>query len=244
MLLLALDTSSPRGSIALAKQDDKQNPVILSERHWHREKSHSELVTVTLQSALEEAAAKLSDLDGILVGTGPGSFTGIRVGVTLARTLGFSLDRPVWSTNSLRLWAQKELEEKHPTLVVMNGFRDIVYAAVYKSAAKSGPAQEILSPIAAQVSELPDLLPPGPLTVVGDGWEKFKADWPPELLKRVRLAQPSFPEAHDLFSIFVESGDSLSTSLWKSVKPLYIRGSEAEEKLRRGLLKPLPTRIT
>ena len=242
MLLLAIDTSSPRGSLALAKKDLKSGSTfhLLGERHWSREKSHSELVTVTLQRLLSEAKTSLDQIDGILVGSGPGSFTGIRVGVTLARTLGFGLARPVWSVNSLRLWAESDLQSEQPTLVVMTGFRDIVYAAIYQRMQKTPTTLEILAPIAVQVSHLPTLVPGGKLTVVGDGWEKFKDFWPVSLLERVQISKTCFPEAHHLFSIFVQSQTDLATCSWKSVKPLYIRGSEAEEKLRQGLLKPLP----
>ncbi|MGE0763944.1 MAG: tRNA (adenosine(37)-N6)-threonylcarbamoyltransferase complex dimerization subunit type 1 TsaB [Bdellovibrionales bacterium] len=240
MLLLALDTSSPQGSLALAELTE-QRIRLLGEQHWQREKSHSELVTVTLQNLLRDTQKELHQLDGVLVGVGPGSFTGIRVGVSLARALGFSLQRPVWSTNSLHLWAQSQSQSRIPVLVVMKAFRDIVYAAAYQL--DQGLAREIWSPEALQVADLPKrLTTTGPLVVVGDGWVPFLDQWPAELKARVQLSENCFPEARNLFTIFVQGDRKLQPQSWKNVKPLYIRGSEAEEKLRQGLLKPVPTR--
>lgn len=237
MIALALETCSPQGSLALAEISADGAFRLLGERHWQREKSHSELLTVHLQELLKSNGLSFNQLDAIFTGIGPGSFTGVRIGASFARALGFSLGVPVWPVNTLKVWAASEISTANPALVVMRGFRDIVYIAVYGR--DQSRAQEILSPLAVQVKDLCHHLPPGPLTVLGDGWTTFQDLWPVELKERVKVFTNSFPEARSLFSIFVEERPLLEKHTWQSVKPLYIRGSEAEEKLRQGLLKPV-----
>ncbi len=233
MVVLSVDTSSPRGTMALAElvQDKIQ---ILSEGSWQRDKSHSELITVTCEDLLNSANRSLRDVRGVIVGVGPGSFTGVRVGINFARSLCFAANLPIWSASSLRLWASQS--PGSVVVVISQAFRDLVYFAVYQRI-KNGPAQALVHPQAALIKDLPTLIPPGPFDLCGDGWSGLLDQWPETLQSRIEFRSSGPLEAKAFFSIKVE--DQLSPISWKDVKPLYIRGSEAEEKLRLGLLKPV-----
>ncbi|NJL25094.1 MAG: tRNA (adenosine(37)-N6)-threonylcarbamoyltransferase complex dimerization subunit type 1 TsaB [Calothrix sp. SM1_5_4] len=94
MNLLAVATSGPEGSLALARFDAGGNLVSSREVRWRKKAMHSELATVKLQELLRDANTPLADLTHLAVNIGPGSFTGIRVGINLARTLAYGLALP------------------------------------------------------------------------------------------------------------------------------------------------------
>src|SRR4051812_2307414 len=98
---LAVATSGVYGSLALAGKQVM----------WDKKAMHSELATVKLQELLALANLTLKNLTHIAVNVGPGSFTGIRVGINLARTLAYGLSLPVAPFNSLALLAAKYLQD-------------------------------------------------------------------------------------------------------------------------------------
>ncbi|HAE90998.1 MAG TPA: tRNA (adenosine(37)-N6)-threonylcarbamoyltransferase complex dimerization subunit type 1 TsaB [Idiomarina baltica] len=93
--LLAIDTSTENCSVAL----QVDNTVISREMESPRE--HSQRLLPFVQAVLEEADIKLSDVDGLIVGIGPGSFTGVRIGVSIAQGLAFGASLKVNGVSSL-----------------------------------------------------------------------------------------------------------------------------------------------
>src|SRR4026207_1298962 len=99
MVLLALTTSTDKGSLAILKDGE-----ILSVKSWEK-KTHSEVLTYNFNLALRSARLKPDALTAIAVDRGPGSFTGCRMAVNMARTLGYSLKIPLFATTSLNILA-------------------------------------------------------------------------------------------------------------------------------------------
>ncbi len=99
-MYLALDTSTPLGSVCLA-----EGSRVLAERVMHVQGSHSSDLIPTIDAVLEEAGAVLSELAGLVVGAGPGSFTGVRVAAATAKGLAHALDIPLWAVSSLEAGA-------------------------------------------------------------------------------------------------------------------------------------------
>lgn len=95
-LFLAMDTSTPRGSVAVGIPGDVLGRVFLERQGTHA----SELVPA-VDEALEQAGVDLGELSGIVVGAGPGSFTGVRVAAATAKGLAHALDVPMWAFSSL-----------------------------------------------------------------------------------------------------------------------------------------------
>ncbi len=110
MLLLSVDTSSSYGSLSIV-QVEKNTYHCLSHKQWISNKeqkySHSEVITVFFQEALKEAKVTLNQLQLIICGVGPGSFTGIRVSANFVKSLSFSLNIPLVAVSSLESLAQK-----------------------------------------------------------------------------------------------------------------------------------------
>lgn len=88
--------------------------VIDGEKIYTEEKvsdrSHSEIAIPTLQKLLDENEYTLKDMDQIVVVNGPGSFTGVRIGVTIAKTIAYSLNIPIKTITSLELYGISELD--------------------------------------------------------------------------------------------------------------------------------------
>jgi len=233
--ILAIETSSPRGSIALLDGDSFKCATY---REWTRGKSHSELVTSTLQIVLNEASATLNELSGLAVGIGPGSFTGIRVGVNVARTLGYCFHLPVYSVNSLRLLAEPALAGGKPVVSLLNAYRNMVYISGYRRSL-SGQVDAFIAPQALRPDQVVALVPSDSI-LLGDGWTAYQDHWPQTIRSSIETSTSVYPSAKD-FSELLRRGDpDISQLPWNELKALYIRASEAEEKLRGGALRPPP----
>ncbi|MDX1934859.1 MAG: tRNA (adenosine(37)-N6)-threonylcarbamoyltransferase complex dimerization subunit type 1 TsaB [Capsulimonadales bacterium] len=96
MVILALDTSGDSCSVAVARSE-----TVLVTYHFRHERRLSERLNGTIDFVLRDAGVSLAETEAIAVGVGPGSFTGVRVGVTLAKTLALVREIPVLGVSSL-----------------------------------------------------------------------------------------------------------------------------------------------
>ena len=90
-LILALDTATRHPTLVLVRVDGE----VIDQRQWPSEHRHGEQLLQRLDELLSEAKAKPQDLGGVVVGIGPGSFTGLRIGLATAKTIAYSLDVPI-----------------------------------------------------------------------------------------------------------------------------------------------------
>lgn len=96
MLTLALDTSGDVCVLALGRED-----VVLGEYRFQHKMSLLRRLLPNIELLMSDAGYKVSDVEGFIVGLGPGSFTGLRIGVTVAKTLAYSLNKPIVGVGSL-----------------------------------------------------------------------------------------------------------------------------------------------
>lgn len=176
MLLLALDTSTP--AVTAALHDGSR---VLAESTVVDARRHGELLTPGIAAVLAEGHASPSDLTGVIVGVGPGPFTGLRVGVVTALTLGAALGVPVHGICSLDTlaWASGI---QGPFLVATDARRREVYWAAYAD----GRSREALAAVdkPADVAQLA-----GDRPVVGPAAELYQfADGRPTSLSAGALA--------------------------------------------------------
>ncbi len=168
MLLLAFDTATP--AVTVAVHDGRE---VLAEHSAVDAMRHGELLAPAISRVLDEAGADRRDLTDIAVGVGPGPFTGLRVGLVTARTLGAVLGVPVHGVCTLDVLAAAA-EVPGPFVVATDARRKEVYWAAYadRLTRRSGP----------HVAKPADVDAPGP--VVGRGAvlhpEAFPAAAPPE----------------------------------------------------------------
>ena len=123
MYQLLLDSSNVYLSVGLAK-DGKVVDKIFYEA-WQRQ---SEMMVTEVGNILKRNNVDKSELDGVVVGAGPGSYTGVRIGVTIAKTIAYSLNIKIYAKSSLSLLKHKEF----PTICVFNARSGRSYIGVYK----------------------------------------------------------------------------------------------------------------
>lgn len=123
MYQLLLDSSNIFLSVGLAK-DGKVFDKICYEA-WQRQ---SEMMVTEIDNILSRNNIVKAELDGVVVGIGPGSYTGVRIGVTIAKTIAYSLGIKLYSKSSLSLLKHREI----PTICVFNARSGRSYFAVYE----------------------------------------------------------------------------------------------------------------
>lgn len=211
MLLLAFDTATP--AVTVAVHDGSQ---IVGEASGSGAMAHGELLAPAIRDALTAAGAHMSDLTDVAVGVGPGPFTGLRVGVVTALTLGRTLGIATHGVCSLDIVAAAIPRSAHASLgtilpaddflVATDARRKEVYWARYSAGARvEGP--DVLAPTDL-ASRFPDL------PVHGPGAGQY-----PEVL---RALSSETPRAADLAELIVSGrADELT------LEPLYLRRPDA-----------------
>jgi tRNA threonylcarbamoyladenosine biosynthesis protein TsaB len=126
--VLGIDTATPRISVALVDDD-----VTLGEREIVVEKNRTGLLVV-LDELFAAAGVRPHELDAVAVGAGPGSFTGLRIGMATAKGIAFAANRPLWAVSSLAALAHSELQRDPRGIVVgvLDARRGEVYAGAYR----------------------------------------------------------------------------------------------------------------
>lgn len=122
MFKLLLDSSNKFLSVGLSK-DGKVIDKICYEA-WQRQ---SEMMVTEVDNILKRNKVEKGDLDGVVVGVGPGSYTGVRIGVTIAKTIAYSLKIKLYGKSSLSLLKHREI----PTICVFNARSGRSYFGVY-----------------------------------------------------------------------------------------------------------------
>jgi tRNA threonylcarbamoyl adenosine modification protein YeaZ len=138
-VLLALDTATPAVTVAVA-----DGPRVLAERTTVDARRHGELVAPAVSGVLADAGLSRTAITRIAVGVGPGPFTGLRVGLVTARTLGAVLGVPVLGVctlDVLALAAVEPLGEPEEFRVVTDARRREVHWASYATACRSRSAR-------------------------------------------------------------------------------------------------------
>lgn len=126
MKILAISTAEKESSIALLKDE---NP--LYEAVWASKQTHSKRIMDMIALALNRASLKVDDLDGFVVAKGPGSFTGLRIGIASVKGLAFAASKPCAGVSSLDGIAWQFSFVSMPLCVMMDAQRGEVYSAVY-----------------------------------------------------------------------------------------------------------------
>ncbi|MBB3388807.1 N6-L-threonylcarbamoyladenine synthase [Rhizobium sp. BK275] len=209
MIVLALDTAGV--DCAAAIYDSGRNTV-LGEASDMIGKGHAEHLMGIVDRALDQAGVTLSDVDRLAVTIGPGSFTGIRVGVAAARGFALSLNVPAVGITTLEVMAaaQREKMPGRPVLAAIDAKRDEIYLQSF--AADGTPLDEAR---AVSVSEAKAFAAGFDGEITGSATPLLKPDVAGEQVN-------SFP-----ISIVARLGAAASPNSGKP-KPLYLRGPDAK----------------
>ena len=167
-LILNLETATTNCSVSIAKDGE----VLAIKEHDTPNYSHSEQLHVFVQEVLQKAAVTFSELDAIAVSKGPGSYTGLRIGVSAAKGLCFSLDVPLISIPTLESMAHQINDVEADFIIpVLDARRMEVYATVFDSNLKE--VRETRAEIIEDAS-FTEFIEKGKVILVGSGAEKCK----------------------------------------------------------------------
>lgn len=170
-LILAIDTATPAVTAGAVRRDGDTIDV-LAERVTRDARAHAEQLTPNAVGALADAEVAVEDLEAIVVGCGPGPFTGLRVGMATAAAFGHALGLPVYGVCSLDAIG---IGTSGDVLVVTDARRREVYWARYRDGVRvEGPA--VAAP--ADVPGADEALARPPLYPTAEGLVRAVADWP------------------------------------------------------------------
>jgi tRNA threonylcarbamoyladenosine biosynthesis protein TsaB len=220
---LALETSGRTGSVALA-----QDGAVLAEERYPHGLKHAAGIVPVIDRLCRGRGWTARDIEEIYVSVGPGSFTGLRVGVTVAKTLAFVTGAKVVAVPTAEVLARNAPSDWQNLLIVLDAKRDQVYTAVFGN--RAGAPELVES---AHLDSLANVLSrtPRPVHLIGEGIPYHRKFVPPDDAGVVETP----PELWDArAAAVVEVGHALARQGRfvdaDRLTPIYIRRPEAEEK--------------
>ncbi len=213
MKLLAVDTAMAACSVAL---HESGHSLALAKAFVAMERGHAEAIAPMVRDVMARAGVEFSVLDRVAVTIGPGTFTGVRIGLAMARGLGLALGIPVIGIDTLSAIAANETGGDMPLLVASDARKDEVYAALFNAGGKllQGPA---VMPIGACLR----LMPEGPLRVIGTAAEIIIAASPRDAIKRSKAGDVPDAANFGRCGLDIPAPESPPT-------PLYLRVPDAK----------------
>ncbi len=229
MRLLGIETSTLMGSVALLDDD-----VVVAEYSLNVATTHSERLLVTIHRLLDESGSTLASLDGLAVAVGPGSFTGLRIGLATAKGLAFASDLPLVGVPTLDALAWGVPFAADPVCPLLDAKKGEVYTALYRH--RRGEMERLSDYRALSPDRLLSELE-GPVCFLGDGVLPYRDQIVNAIGDRASFVPaarryPSGACVAELGARRLSEG-----GVWDpaALVPLYIRPSEAElAKARRA----------
>lgn len=219
-LILNLETATTACSVSLSR-DGK----LLSLKEKNGDYTHAENLTLFVEEVFKQARLRLNELDAIAVSKGPGSYTGLRIGVSTAKGLCYSLDKPLIALNTLKsmadgiLLSHKEMITPSSLLCPMIDARRMeVYCAVYDATCK-----EIKATAAEIIDEnsFAELLKDNQLIFFGDGAAKCKSAFSDNV--NAIFIDDIYPSAKDMIT---SSEEAFTKKMFEDVayfEPFYLK---------------------
>ena len=231
MKILALDSSAVVASVALT---DEQ--ALLAEYTLNRGNTHSESLLPMVESVLTKAGVTVADIDLFAVSAGPGSFTGVRIGVATIKGLAFGQEKPCVGVSTLEALAQN-LNFLPGVLIcpVMNARRNQFYTALFCN--QPGGQERLLPDSALSAEELDDLLNrySEPVYLVGDGYDLAK-----QLLSHKTCETPyrlRLQSACSVAAVALRMANAGLVCDDQTISPVYLRPCQAERERNERMAK-------
>ena len=225
MKILGIDTATSCGGIGLIDDD-----AVVAEYAFHREETPSAQLVPAVQALLHEARITINEIDGMAVSLGPGSFTGLRVGLSAVKGLSLATERPVAGVPTLDALAAQLPSTPSLICPIVDARKGEVYTALYKQGNGRGRVEQLTPYQVLSPSRLLEELPLQETVFVGDGVEVYgefiverwadKALFAPPHLRFLRgttVAELGFKR--------ITQGERDDIS---SLVPIYVRASDAE----------------
>jgi tRNA threonylcarbamoyladenosine biosynthesis protein TsaB len=232
---LALDTATDRASVALGAIG-----AVSLEENISGARRHAASLLPAVQALLGRAGSSLDELEGIAVSDGPGSFTGLRIGASVAKALVHARGVPLWTAPSLMVRAAGVARGDGVVLSIANALRGEVYAGAYRFL-----PNRVVTELAPSVRRPAELIRSGlePALVVGEA--------PAEILAALESwrGQPVIgppegsPRAAELLNLIRLPGAASQVEAAADWEPVYGRPAEAQARWEMAHGRPLPDSV-
>ncbi len=230
MRMLAIETATEACSAALIDGSE------IRQRFEHRPQQQAQLILPMIDELMREADLQVTQLDAIAFGSGPGSFTGLRIAAAVTQGIAMSADIPVIPVSTLAAIAQHtcRIDEQPAVLAAIDARMGEVYWGVYQR----NSAGLMVSSESDCVSA-PDSVPvpaTGKWAGAGSGWRAY-----PDILtarcedKLIEVYSDRWPVAEDVITLARPVFESGAMLLPEQAQPVYLRNKVARSKQERGL---------
>jgi tRNA threonylcarbamoyladenosine biosynthesis protein TsaB len=227
MNILALDTCTESCSAALYFKEHLYSDIELTQR------GHSDLILGMMSALFDKAGAKISDVDAVAFGRGPGSFTGVRVGVGVAQGIAFARDLPVIPVSTLASLAQiaADTHQAHTIAVAIDAKMGEIYCAHYQNV--NGTITLLDE---EKVCRPEDFKPINNESYfgIGTGWAVFPEELHHNFTSLAGVNATALPTAESMLKLAqkeVELGNLLPA---EQAMPVYLRNNVAKKKAEQG----------
>jgi tRNA threonylcarbamoyladenosine biosynthesis protein TsaB len=217
MRVLAIDTALAACSAAVL---DTRHVAVVASETLPMVRGHAEAVMPLIARVMDQAGLDFATLDRIAVTTGPGSFTGLRVGISAARGLALAAGKPAVGLSTLAGFAAPHIAEDDDTTVVaaIDARHEHVYLQVFGAGGKT-----VVPPRIAPLREAVRAAAASPARIVGSGAELIARQWPKSEPAPVLVEQLGAPDIGWIARLGAAAADGHGPP-----KPLYLRAPDAQ----------------
>ena len=221
-MLLSMDSSAVTASVALTDGDE-----IIKSEFVNSGLTHSETLLPMITRVMD--SHKYSELDGIAITAGPGSFTGVRIGVATVKGLAFNDDIPCYSVSTLEAIAYNFVDKNAVVCAVMDARRMQFYNAVFK--VENGSVERLCDDRAISIEDLRnDLKQYDKVVIAGDGAKLC--------FQNIELENCTLADDDRIYQNAVgvaKAAQNKNAISPKALMPVYLRQSQAERELKLKL---------
>lgn len=225
MKLMAFETSAHTASVAVVTLDGVLGEITLNTGH-----THSEKLMPVMEALLLQLDLRLRDIQGLVVASGPGSFTGIRIGVATVKGLAHGAGLPVIPVSTLEGMAWNLAGFGGLVCPIMDARRDQVYTALFDCAQEL--PQRLMGDCALSIDALGDVLKERgePVWFVGDGIPRFRETLEGKMgpLARFPMKHLWYQRAASLGMAALAGQEHIESCSYRDAQPQYLRKTEAE----------------
>jgi tRNA threonylcarbamoyladenosine biosynthesis protein TsaB len=221
--ILHIETATDICSVALSEDDKLVDYISLHEKNIHSSK-----LTLFIDELLEKTANSYSNLDAVSVSKGPGSFTGLRIGVSVAKGICYGIEKPLIAVNTLRslitaLKREQELKDEH-ICTLIDARNNEVYYAIYDANYRA-----VLEPEVGKLEpeKMREFLSNRKMIFIGDGVEKWAESFNNN--DNCMLLSTVLPDARNLIPLAVEKYKNKDFEDLNYFEPYYLRDFKAKK---------------
>lgn len=230
-VILGVETSAEGCSVALVNDTELHHTYVSTPRQ------HTQKLLPMIDDVLQQAGCQLADVDALAYSRGPGSFTGLRIGLGVVQGLAYGADLPLIPISTLELIAQSAINEvsgtaKDHVLVAIDARMNEVYWCLYQSHQGNLIAlveEQVSSPISIWQSPIVKNIDLNSCLIVGSGWHYADLNQQVDMTTWLELA----PKAVNMMSMAQRQWQAGNVVMAEQALPVYLRDSVAWQKRKK-----------